>query len=258
MFSFWALIILGIVQGITEFLPISSSGHLVLLSKLFGIENSLLVSIILHFATLLSVVFVLRKEVWQILKHPFGELSRKIIFATIPTCLIVLLIFPFITQSFEGTALPFCFMVTAFMLFLTDIFQKNRPAYSQSLNISISYKQALFIGIGQGLATFPGISRSGTTICAGVFAGGGRESVAKFSFLMSIPVILLSMGMEVFKLSTGEIIPKINVLGIIFGFMMAFITGLLSVKFMIKITQKLNFRWFALYLAVISILTLLI
>lgn len=259
MASFWALIVLGVVQGLTEFLPVSSSGHLVLLSRLFGIEDSLFVSIILHVATLLSVVVALRKEVWQVLKSPFGDLGKKLIVATIPTCLIVLCLYPLITESFEGAVLPICFIITAILLFVTSAFQKKQVHfYSENMQNGITYKQALFMGIGQGFAAFPGISRSGTTICTGVLSGGKREEVAKFSFLMSIPIIILSMVLEIFQLATSGVMPDVNVAGIILAFLLAFLIGLLSVKAMIKLTQKLNFKWFSLYLVALAILTLFI
>ena len=111
------VIILAIVQGLTEFLPVSSSGHLVLLNKFFGIQNDfLLLSVILHVATLFSVLVVLRKEVLHIFKNPFGDLSKKIICATIPTVLLVVLFKGFVDSSFDGAFLPFCFMLTAVLL----------------------------------------------------------------------------------------------------------------------------------------------
>lgn len=256
MSGFWALIVLGVVQGLTEFLPVSSSGHLVLLSRIFGIEDSLFVSILLHVATLLSVIVVLRKEVWSIVRHPFSDLSRKIITATIPTCFIVLIIYPFITEAFEGAMLPICFMITAIVLLATDFFVQKKK--TSSLNMPLSYKQSLIMGAAQGLATLPGISRSGSTICAGVLAGGDREKVAKFSFLMSIPVIILSMCMEIYKLIKLGSLPAVNVAGLVLGCVAAFIVGVLSIKFMIKLTQKLNFRWFSLYLLILTVITIFV
>lgn len=256
MSGFWALIILGIVQGVTEFLPVSSSGHLVLLSRVFGIEDSLFVSILLHVATLLSVIVVLRKEVWSIVRHPFSDLSKKIVVATIPTCLIVLLIYPFITEAFEGAMLPICFTITAIVLLATDFFlHKKKGAFSGA---PLSYKQSLIMGAAQGLATLPGISRSGSTICTGVLAGGDREKVAKFSFLMSIPVIILSMCLEIYKLVKLGSFPSVNVAGLILASILAFVVGVLSIKFMIKLTQNLNFRWFSLYLLILTIITIFV
>ena len=255
MNEFFALLLLGIVQGLTEFLPVSSSGHLVLLSRIFGIQDSLLVSIILHVATLLSVVVALRKEVWQIVRHPFSPLSKKVVVSLIPTCLIVLILYPFITEAFEGMALPFCFLITAFLLLISDLFLKKSTFVP---NGELSYKQALIIGIAQGFATFPGISRSGSTICAGVLAKGEREKVAKFSFLISIPVIILSMCLEIYKLIRLGTLPQINIAGIIIAFILAFLIGIFSIKFMIKLTQKLNFRWFSFYLIILAIITLFV
>ena len=186
------LVILGIVQGLTEFLPISSSGHLVLLSEWFGISDSLFVSILLHLATFFSIVVVLRKEVFYFIRHPFSKETIRLAIATIPTCILALILMPLIDQSFEGIFLPFCFLISALLLMVTDLTTKRKsfPLQSQLTN-----KNAFLMGIGQGLAIFPGISRSGTTICAGILSGAPKEECAKFSFLMSLPIILLSMAM---------------------------------------------------------------
>lgn len=245
---------MGIVQGLTEFLPVSSSGHLVLLSQIFGIEDSLFVSIILHVATLLSVIVTLRKEVWQIVRHPFSGDGKNIILATIPTCLIVLVIYPFITKSFEGALLPICFAISAVALITTEMFSKKTIARTNNLTT----KQALIMGTIQGLATLPGISRSGSTICAGVLANGDRNRVAKFSFLMSIPVIMLSMCLEIYKFVSGGCVLSVNVAGLTVGFVLAFVIGALSIKAMIKLTSSLNFKWFGGYLIVLTIITLIL
>lgn len=246
---------MGIVQGLTEFLPISSSGHLVLLSQIFGIEDSLFVSIILHVATLLSVIVVLRKEVWQIVRHPFSGAGKKLILATIPTCIIVLSLYPFVAESFEGTLLPICFMISAIMLVSTEMFaRKSDFAAMQPL----STKQALIMGIAQGLATFPGVSRSGTTICAGVMSGGERQEVAKFSFLMSVPIIILSMCLEIYKFIREGAALSVNAPGLVIAFLLAFVIGALTMKAMIKITSSLNFKWFGGYLFAMAMLTLIL
>lgn len=253
--SFWALIVLGIVQGLTEFLPVSSSGHLVLLSNIFGIEDSLFVSIVLHVATLLSVLVALRKEVFEIVRHPFSRLSKSLVVATIPTCLIVLVLYPLITQSFEGAILPICFLITAILLLTADFFVKHKTFVHSP---GISYKQALIMGIAQGFATLPGISRSGSTICAGLFSGGDREKVAKFSFLMSVPIIILSMALEIFKLVRLGEFPSVNVAGLIVAFILAFVIGVVSIKAMIALTQKESFKWFSFYLVIIGIVAAVI
>lgn len=262
---FFAILILGVVQGLTEFLPVSSSGHLVLLGNIFGIQESLFVSIILHVATLLSIIVVLRKKIFYYFRHPFSNGSKKIIVATIPTCIIVLLLLPIINQSFEGVFLPYCFMLTAVILAFTDVFftktktqnvadfSKDDPNF-----LGITYKQAIFMGIAQGFAVFPGISRSGSTICGGMLAGGDKNSVAEFSFLMSIPIILLSLAKEIYDIFKDKKALNINIPAIIIAFFLAFIIGVFAIKFMIKLTKKASFLWFSVYLLFIGILTLFV
>lgn len=261
---FFAVIILGIVQGLTEFLPVSSSGHLVLLGKLFGVEESLFVSIILHVATLLSIVVVLRKKVFYYFRHPLSVGSQKIVFATLPTCIIVLLIMPLINKSFEGEFLPYCFIITATLLAITGLFFSKKSVYSNFYNENdpnfpgITYKQAILMGVFQGVAVLPGISRSGSTICGGMLAGGDKSSVAEFSFLMSIPVIILSLFKEIFDIvRAGEQI-KVNILSLIIAFVFAFIIGIFAIKFMISLTKKASFLWFSAYLIFLAILTLVL
>lgn len=246
------IVILGLVQGLTEFLPVSSSGHLVLLSNLFGIEDSLFVSIVLHLATLLSILVVLRKDVWELIKHPFSDKTMKLVVATISTCIIVLLLMPIVNLSFSGAFLPICFFISAVLLFVTSVLSKKKKEGG------FSYKNSLIMGIAQGLAVFPGISRSGSTICAGLLSGGDKEEVAKFSFLMSIPIILLSMVMEIYKITVQGQALSVDVLGVVLGFITAFVVGMLAIKLMLAFTKKANFKWFALYLFIITVLSLCI
>lgn len=246
------LVILGLVQGLTEFLPVSSSGHLVLLSNIFGIEDSLFVSIVLHLATLLSILVVLRKDVWEIVKKPFGKQSISIALATIPTGIIALIIMPLIENSFNGKLLPFFFLLSAGLLLLGQYMSNKKEQHD------MTFKDALIIGIAQGFATFPGLSRSGTTISAGLMSGGKREEVAKFSFLMSIPIILLSMALEIYKIIVlGEAI-SVNWVGLVLAFFTAFIVGVLSIKAMIKLTQKSGFKGFCIYLILIAIISIFV
>ena len=247
------IIILGFIQGLTEFLPVSSSGHLVLLSNLFGIEDSLFVSIMLHVATLLSILVVLRKEVWELIRHPFSEKTMKVVLATIPTCLIVLVLMPIVNASFSGAFLPVCFLVSAVLLFVTSVVSKKKVASDK-----FTVKNAVVMGIAQGLAVFPGISRSGSTICAGLLSGGDKEEVAKFSFLMSIPVILLSMAMEVYKIVMEGNAVSVDALSMTLGFLVAFLVGIFAIKIMLAFTKKASFKWFSFYLIIITVLTLCI
>lgn len=249
---FLALFFLGLVQGLTEFLPVSSSGHLVLFSKLFGIEESLFLSILLHVATLFSIIVVFHKDIWHMIRHPFSNETMQIVVATIPTCLIVLVLMPVVKQSFAGGLLPICFFASAVLLFVSEKLSKiNKQG-------EFDYKSALIMGIAQGFAVFPGLSRSGTTISAGLISGKKKDDVAKFSFLMSIPIVFLSLLMEIYEISTGAVVFEIEILPTIVAFLVAFVVGIFTIKLMIKLTVKSNLRFFSIYLVFISILSLIL
>lgn len=249
---FLALFFLGLVQGLTEFLPVSSSGHLVLFSKIFGIEESLFLSILLHVATLLSIVVVFYKDIWQMIKHPFSDSTIRLVAATIPTCLIVLVLMPIIKQSFAGALLPLCFAISAVLLMFAEIFSKKKK------DEKITLKTAIFMGIAQGFAVFPGISRSGSTISAGLMAGKNKAEVAKFSFLMSVPIILLSLLMEVFEICTAKVQIAVPILPTCISFLTAFLVGIFAIKVMIKLTSKANLKWFSLELVAVAIISLFV
>ena len=248
-------IVLAFVQGLTEFLPVSSSGHLLLLSKLFGINNDfLLLSVILHVATLLSVIIVLKSEVKELIKHPFGDLSKKLILATIPTVVIVILFKSFFDNAFDGKYLPFCFMLTSVLIVLSEFICKKKT----NLTKTITSKDSIIMGIAQGIAVLPGISRSGATICTGLICGKNREEVAHFSFLMSIPIILASLVLEVYEyVKVGQVL-MISWYELLIGFIVAFITGLFAVKFMLKLIEKHSLMIFAVYLVIIAIISFFI
>ena len=247
-----ALFFLGLVQGLTEFLPVSSSGHLVLFSQIFGIEEELFVSIILHCATLLSILIVFWRDVWQMIRHPFSKQTMLLVVATIPTCIICLVLMPMVKLSFSGVLLPVCFLVSAILLLLSERSTKNKET------TEISYKSAFWIGVAQGFAVFPGISRSGTTISAGLFAGNKKEEVAKFSFLMSIPIIILSLIMEIVEIAIGGVSIDVSVAGISLAFVTAFLVGIVAIKTMLKITKSAKLRYFSYYLILISIISLFV
>lgn len=254
---FLALFFLGLIQGLTEFLPVSSSGHLVLFSKIFGVEESLFLSILLHVATLLSICVVFYKDIWQILRHPFSEKTMKLVVATIPTCIIVLILMPLVKQSFMGSFLPICFVLTAIILLFSDSIAKKHINFKKfDVDQKIDYKTAIFMGIAQGFAVFPGISRSGSTISAGFVMGADKSEVAKFSFLMSIPVVALSLLMEIFEICTGQTNVQIAVLPTIISFLTAFLVGIFAIKIMLKLTEKSNLKIFAFYLVIISVVSL--
>ena len=247
MSIFLVLFFMGLVQGLTEFLPVSSSGHLVLLSNIFGVEESLFISIILHIATLLSICVVFWRDILKLIKFPFSKDTIMLVVATIPTCIIALVFMPLIKASFGGNFLPISFLITAILLVVTELFTKNKKEFS--------YKTAIIMGIAQGFAVFPGISRSGSTICAGILAGGDKKECTKFSFLMSIPIILLSLIMEIYEGISGGIAISYPISAIIIAFIIAFSSGIFAIKFMMKLTEKGKLWWFSCYLLLLSVVT---
>ncbi len=235
--------IIGIIQGLTEFLPVSSSGHIVILSKLLNIDaDNLLLSIVAHLGTLIAVLIIYRKEVFDIISHPTKKNSKLLIIATIPTILIVLLLNNFIDSIFSGTLLVISFLLTAMFLFLVDLLpQRNNP---------LDYKSAFIMGTVQGFAIFPGISRSGSTLISGIIIGLDKEKATDFSFIMSIPIIICSLLYEIFikqpQISSSQITP------LIFAFITSFIFGIISIKFMLKFIKKVKLKVFAIYLIILS------
>ena len=249
-------LILGIVQGLTEFLPVSSSGHLMLLNEIFQIEGDfLLLSILLHLATLFAVIFVFFKDILNLIKKPFSKNAISLYIATIPTIIIVLIFKVFIENMFENASLlPFCFMLTALLLLITH-FLSNKNIETD-FNKTVSYKNAFIIGISQGLAVIPGISRSGSTICTSLMLGESRETSAKFSFLMSIPIILASLFYEIIFSNSSLSLSEIGILPLIVSFLSAFLIGIFSIKFMLKIVKKSKYYYFSIYLVIISFVSL--
>lgn len=246
-----ALIVLGVVQGLCEFLPISSSGHLVLLSRWFGLEDSLFVSIILHVATLFAVLVVMRKEFFYLVRNPFSKETIQLSITTIITCLIAILLMPLLSTSFEGEFLPWAFLTTAILLFVVELYSKKRLVKEGDF----TFKHAVIIGVSQGLAIFPGISRSGATISAGLLSGAEKEKSAKFSFLASVPIIIASLVLEIVKISLGREKILVNPVGLVISFLVAFVIGIATIKFMLRATKKTNFKWFSLYLVLMAIVS---
>lgn len=251
--SFFYVIVLGIVQGLTEFLPVSSSGHLMLVDKLFGVsESNLVMSVLMHLATLFAVVIVFRKECWEIIRHPFSDDAKKIYLSFFPTCILVLVIKMISPACFNGAYLAFFFLLTAVLLVAADLFSMRQKSFAP-----LKKSSAFIMGIAQGFACIPGLSRSGTTIATGLMLGENREETARFSFLMSIPVILASLVYEL-VFDGGAVMFKDSILQILVGFVVAFAVGMLAIKFMLKIIKKHKFVWFSVYLVILSILTLVL
>lgn len=256
----WQAIVLGLTQGLTEFLPVSSSGHLAFMMRVFGVsEGGLFFSIILHLGTLVAVCAVYYKDILALFKKPFKALLYLIV-ASVPAGVAGLLLDDVIEKNLLGSKhlgiiLAVFFAVTATVLFVTEIFVKKRQN-----ELPLCWRTAIPMGLAQAVAILPGISRSGSTICAGTLAGGKSEDVAKFSFLMSIPVILGSFAVSLAKgLYKGEIQADFAANGsaygwcIALGFIISAISGLFAIKVMLKIIQKANYKWFSLYLVLLAI-----
>ncbi len=244
--SIFVAVVLGVVQGLTEFLPVSSSGHLVLLEKIFGINSNLIfLNVFLHLGTLCAVVVYYRKRLLWYIKHPLCHEVKCLAVATVPTVIIFLLFKNFFENSFDGSYLVFGFLTTAVFLVICH-FVGNRQGGKQ-----LDYKTAFTMGVFQGVAIMPGISRSGSTISSGVVSGGDKKSVADFSFLMSLPIILASLVLELFKIKTTTF--DLPILSLIIGFLCAFVFGLIAIKFMLKIVNKCKLYWFCIYLVLLSL-----
>ncbi len=253
----WQAIVLGAVQGFTEFLPVSSSGHLILLQNWFGItENVIFYSVMLHLGTLVPVLLVLYKDVFELFKKPFNRLWYLVL-ATIPAGIMGIIFSKVIDIDtlFEDNVwlLSITFLITAGEM----LYSETRCKKVQMLN-GINVKTSFIMGCGQAVGVLPGISRSGTTITAGCLANVKRESNANFTFIMSIPIILAAVLMESLDLVQGGGMGSIDAIPLLFGVLTALLCGYIAIKFMLKIIKKANYKWFSLYLILISITNLIV
>lgn len=252
----WQAIILGAVQGFAEFLPVSSSGHLILLSNWFNIkENTLFYSVALHIGTLIPVFIVMKNQILDTLKNVRTKLFYLVL-ATIPAGVIGLMLSIMVDLDalFEQNRwlLSITFLITAVQMFLCQNKGKGK-----GLIKPINAKTSLIMGIGQAVGVLPGISRSGSTITFGNLAKVDSESNANFTFLMSIPIILAALFMQVLSLmASGESV-KIDILPLVFGLITSAVCGYIAINSMLKVIKKANYKWFSLYLAMISIINLI-
>ena len=239
-------IILGFIQGISEFLPVSSSGHLLVFHHIFGIttEDNLTFIIVLNMGSLLPLLFVFRKDIWALVKNPFQKTTALLAIATVPLVIVTLLFEGFIESMFHMVRfLPLGFVVTGVVLLLSDRLKKNDKTME-----NISFLDAALIGCAQAFAVFPGISRSGSTITATMARGVNRESAAKFSFLMSVPAAIGAMLFRVSRIvADPALIEGLNFQNLAAGFVTAAITGYLAINFMLAIVKKAKLKYFALY-----------
>lgn len=252
-------LILGIIQGLTEFLPVSSSGHLELAKVLVDDqsvpEESMLFTVVLHAATALSTMVVFRNEILEIIKGLFqfkwneeSQFSIKIIISMIPAAIIGVLFNDEIEALFERQVLLVgaMLLITGLLLFLAD--------RAKSTERSVSFFHSLIIGISQAIAILPGISRSGATIATSVLLGIDRSKAARFSFLMVIPLILGKMAKDMLD-GTIDIQRDVNS-ALAIGFVAAFISGLFACKWMITLVKKAQLKYFSYYCFIIGTLAI--
>jgi undecaprenyl-diphosphatase len=252
-------IILGVIQGLTEFLPVSSSGHLELTKAILGDtsvpEESLTFTVVLHFATALSTLVIFRKEVAEIFKGLFQfkwndefKFSVKIILSMIPAVFVGLLFEEELESFFGGKILlvGVMLLVTALLLLLAD--------KAKNTNKEVTFSNSIIIGISQAIAMLPGISRSGATISTSVLLGIDRTRAARFSFLMVVPLIFGKIGKDLLggdlSFHSADIIP------ISAGFVAAFFAGLLACKWMIALVKKSKLSYFSLYCAIVGFIAI--
>ena len=251
-------IILGIVQGLTEFLPVSSSGHLQLAKEIMGVEipENLTFDVALHAATVLSTIVILWREIWRLLKGAFvfsGKINEeqsyllKIVISMIPIAVV-----GFCFKDFIDDMSNYIWFVGAMLLCTAALLTFAYYAKPRAKE-NISYRDAAIIGVAQALAAFPGLSRSGSTIATGLLLGNKKESIAQFSFLMVLPPILGNALLDVLK---GDFGGGVEVLPLVAGFLAAFVTGCLACKFMIEIVKRGKLIWFAAYCAVAGVVAM--
>lgn len=254
-------IILGIIQGLTEFLPVSSSGHLELAKAIIGnnfvFQESLTFTVVLHFATALSTLVIFKKEVIQIVKGLFQfkwneelQFSLKIIISMIPAVIVGLYFEEKFESFFSGqiVLVGFMLIITSLLLLFAD--------KAKSTTKEVSFFNSLVVGISQALAILPGISRSGATIASSVLLGVDRTNAARFSFLMVVPLIFGKIGKDVLSGSINFHSEQIGVLGA--GFIASFIAGLFACKWMIALVRKSKLSYFALYCFIVGIVAITI
>jgi undecaprenyl-diphosphatase len=249
-------LVLGLVQGLTEFIPVSSSGHLLITHEIFGSsENTLSFDVALHVGTLLALLIYFRKELIGLAKNVFsknteGRLARLLIVATIPAVIVGLLFSGYIDDNLRTpTVVAVALIVAGIIMLFADKVSKNNKD-----NKEVTTKQGLIVGVVQSFALIPGVSRSGATMTAGLFAGLGRVQAARFSFLLAVPIIagsafgiLLKDGGDG---STGGIQLAV-------GMIAAFMSGMFAIKFMLGVIGKVGLKPFAYYRFAVAVLVLI-
>lgn len=252
--STFQAVLLGLIQGLTEFLPISSSGHLVLFQRFFGLSEGMLTfDVFVHLGTLIAVFVVFWKEIWELLKNPRQRMTALIIVAVIPTGIMGLGLKDFFENLFAtGSTLGFEFIATGVILWWAESVRQRNKGIGE-----MSYFDAAFVGFMQGVAILPAISRSGLTIAGALFRGINRETAAKFSFLISIPPILgaaLLDAKDVMEAgATG-----VGTAPLVVGTLVSAIAGYFAIKVMLQILQRGTLKVFSLYVWALGLLVFIL
>jgi undecaprenyl-diphosphatase len=281
--SVWEALILGVVQGITEFLPVSSSGHLVLLQKIFAIsEPALVFDTVVHGGTMIAVIVVLRRDILNVLNRIFQPLTLHLIIATLPAVAAALLFKHRIENAFaSGSFLGFAFIATSILLFTAERLFRGAGQFTRSgegaigalpaeteeavrFQDEMTFADALIIGLFQAVAIIPGISRSGATISGALSRRLDRDFAARFSFLLSIPAIFGALVLQARDLYRFGISPEgtdvyapIGLLSLAVGALSAAIVAFFSIRLALKIVRERTLKGFALYTGIIGLLVLL-
>ena len=239
-------ILLGLVQGLTEFLPVSSSGHLVITQSLLGIEGDVLIfDVFVHLGTLVAVFVAFWGDIVALLKKPFCRFTLLIIIGCIPAALMGFFLDDFFSGLFNSlTAVAIALVITGILLFISDRFNGQKTINEMKIT------DALIVGVFQGCAIAPGLSRSGSTIFGSLICGLKRSEAAKFSFIISIPVILGAAAKEIFDVTqgTGGVIEWTYFLGAA----VAAVSGYVAIRIFLKLLEKKSMRYFSIYVWIVA------
>ena len=266
--EWWQAILLGIVQGLTEFLPVSSSGHLMIFKELLGVdaEGFLDFTVTVHFATVLATLVVFWGAIWQLLKGFFKfryndetDYICKMLVSLIPVALVGFLFKDQVDALFSGSLRQVAcgLVVTAALLCLSDqMGRRIRMPRAKDTRNGISYGQAAAVGLAQAFAVIPGVSRSGATISTGLLTGVKRDVMAQFSFLMVLIPIIGEQSLDLLKVAVGKETfgGGVGPVALVLGFIAAFFAGLFACKVMIAIVRKAKLTWFAAYCLLVALL----
>jgi len=267
--DWWQAILLGLVQGLTEFLPVSSSGHLMIFREMLGVDSGgfLDFTVLVHLGTVLSTLVVFWNAIWKLLKGLFRfkyndetDYVCKLLVSMVPVAVVGF----FFKDTVEGlfgdslTVVAVCLCITAVLLFFSDVASGPRGWVGGNVHRNgISYLQAFLVGLGQACAVAPGLSRSGTTIATGLMTGVRREQMAQFSFLMVLVPILGEQFLDVVgNLSeSGQFFSgEVGGVSLALGFLAAFLSGLFACKAMVALVRKARLTWFSVYCLVVALL----